>query len=81
MVKILRASSRPYFGAYTFLESEKIIIWKGKKSQVKIFGVPGQIFSIDKKYYVCCKDGAIEIEEWSMSAQKERTLNQMRFLK
>lgn len=46
--RLIRASSEPYSGAFTYLDGEKIIIWKSKlfKSKKKWLGIPGQIAEV-----------------------------------
>lgn len=47
---LIRATSYPYPGAYTFLNKEKIIIWKSDViKDYNVFGQPGQIFTIRKE--------------------------------
>ena len=46
--RLIRASSKPYSGAFTYLNEKKIIIWRSKLiiSKEKWLGVPGQISEI-----------------------------------
>jgi methionyl-tRNA formyltransferase len=66
--RLIRASSQPYSGAFTFLNNEKIIIWKAKPiiPQDKILAMPGHVIKIrkDRKtILVACGHGFLEIEE------------------
>jgi methionyl-tRNA formyltransferase len=54
ILRLIRASSKPYPGAYTFLDNQKIIIWKAQLALLKILGVPGQISLINKIPYISC---------------------------
>lgn len=63
---LIRASSRPYAGAYTFLKDEKIIIWAAEPfASPIIYGRPGQIFCVKGSEYpiVICGDAALKITE------------------
>ncbi len=48
--RIVRASSEPLFGAYTYLNSDKLIIWKSHVETVdyQILGTPGQVARRDE---------------------------------
>lgn len=63
ILRLIRASSRPYAGAYTFLDNQKITIWKAQVSPLEILGVPGQILVIDGNAYIACGCGALHIKE------------------
>lgn len=49
--RLIRASSEPYQGAYTFLKGNKLIIWRATSEPVPTpyLGTPGQVASIDKE--------------------------------
>jgi len=59
--KIIRASGYPFFGAYTYLKNEKLIILEAKKEYPKFsyFSQPGQITERRKngEVTVACSDG------------------------
>jgi methionyl-tRNA formyltransferase len=66
--KLIRASSRPFNGAYTYLNGEKVTIWRAKpiESPGPYLAVPGHIVAVDKKenyIVVACKGGLLAIEE------------------
>lgn len=66
--RLIRASSRPFSGAYSFSESDKIIIWRAKpySFENRFFAIPGHIIKLIKSsgnIVVACNDGMIEIEE------------------
>ncbi|MEI6188211.1 MAG: formyltransferase family protein [Alphaproteobacteria bacterium] len=66
VVKLVRASSYPFLGAYTFLEGqEKVVIWKAKVKEPDflIMAVPGQI--VDNQYVVAGDYRLVEFEEIS----------------
>lgn len=59
ILRLIRASSKPYAGAYTFLDDQKITIWAASLSEIAIYGAPGQIMIINKGIYVVCRDGVL----------------------
>lgn len=63
ILRLIRASSRPYAGAYTFLDNQKITIWKAQVSSLEILGVPGQILVVDGNAYIVCGCGGLQINE------------------
>lgn len=65
IVTLVRASSRPYAGAYTFLGEKKVILWKISINQeYSIYGRPGQICRIYERVFVVCGDfSSIEIHD------------------
>lgn len=63
ILRLIRASSRPYSGSYTFLEGQKIIIWNANLSSIEVCGVPGQVLIIDEIPYIACISGALLISE------------------
>jgi methionyl-tRNA formyltransferase len=66
--RLVRASSHPYKGAYSFLNNEKIIIWKARVvvPEDKFFAIPGHVVALNKAtgtVMVACTDGLLEIQE------------------
>jgi len=66
--RLVRASSHPYKGAYSFLNGEKIVIWKAKPfiPADKFFAIPGHVVAINKaasSVMVACTDGLLEVQE------------------
>jgi methionyl-tRNA formyltransferase len=66
--RLIRASSQPYSGAYTFFDNKKIIIWRANivKPENPFLAVPGHIVKINKdsgSVFVACKDSFIEVTE------------------
>jgi UDP-4-amino-4-deoxy-L-arabinose formyltransferase/UDP-glucuronic acid dehydrogenase (UDP-4-keto-hexauronic acid decarboxylating) len=70
VVRLVRASSRPYRGAYASLEGkESVTIWKARVVDpgVDLLAVPGQIMGAGERGpFVACASGVIEIEEAEM---------------
>ena len=53
----IRAQSRPYPGAFTYLDGEKLIVWRARLSSHTYFGRPGQVARIEKDgVVVVCGD-------------------------
>ena len=65
--RLVRASSEPYKGAFTYFEGEKIIIWRSEIliSDFKSIGTPGQFaeFDLDGNLNVITSKGKIKILE------------------
>jgi methionyl-tRNA formyltransferase len=66
--RLVRASSEPYNGAYSFLNGEKIIIWRAAilDYKEKFLAVPGHVVGIrkdTKSIHVACGTGMLEIRE------------------
>ncbi len=73
--RLVRASSAPYPGAYSFLNGEKIIIWKAGvfKYKEKFLAVPGHVVGIQKEskfIQVACGKGMLEIQEIEYKGKK-----------
>jgi methionyl-tRNA formyltransferase len=73
--RLIRASSEPYSGAYSFLNGEQIIIWKARVyNQVeKYLAIPGHVVGIQKDskaIHVACREGMLEIQEIGYQGEK-----------
>jgi methionyl-tRNA formyltransferase len=73
--RLIRASSEPYSGAYSFLNGEQIIIWKARVyNQVeKYLAIPGHVVGIQKDskaIHVACGEGMLEIQEIGYQGKK-----------
>jgi polysaccharide deactylase WbmS-like protein/formyl transferase-like protein len=83
IARLVRASSRPFAGAFGSLEGkEKVTIWRAKPDfgAVKIVGVPGQIIERrDRGPLVVCGDGVLAIDEAERSGGKLPGSNRFRF--
>jgi len=65
---LIRASSHPFSGAFTYLNGEKVIIWKAKPHQLNddFLAIPGQVLAISKAsgfVLVACKNEVLEVQE------------------
>ena len=72
--RLVRASSNPYKGAFSYLDGKKIIIWKAAVYPAvdKFLAVPGHIIRINKSdntILVACKEGILEIQEIEYEGQ------------
>lgn len=72
--RLVRASSHPYKGAFSYLDGKKIIIWKAAVYPAvdKFLAVPGHIIRINKSdntILVACKEGILEIQEIEYEGQ------------
>ena len=73
--RLIRASSEPYSGAYSFLNGEKIIIWKASvfNNSEKFLALPGHVIGIQKEskaIQVACGEGMLEIQEIEYRGKK-----------
>lgn len=65
--RLIRATSKPYPGAFTFYKgNEKIVIWRADYLEnIKYFGIPGQIAAITTEYIdVVCGEGLLRIHDY-----------------
>lgn len=76
ILRLIRATSKPYPGAFTTKNNNRIIIWKAEKEEtVEVFGSIGQICynSNLKKIIVKCGSGLIEIKDATYENGKDAT--------
>jgi methionyl-tRNA formyltransferase len=53
----VRAQSRPYPGAFTFLAGEQVIVWRARREKVTYYGRPGQVARVSREgVWVICGD-------------------------
>ncbi len=59
----IRAQSKPYPGAFTYLpDKRKLTVWSAVEETDKFYGVPGSVVAIkEESVTVACSDGAIRI--------------------
>lgn len=76
--RLIRATTRPYPGAYTVWDDEKLVLWsaapwpEGKRYNA----MPGQVLAIDGSgIAVQCGDGALWIDDWSLGGDKKLRLH------
>lgn len=68
--KLIRATSKPYPGAFSTYKDEKIIFWRGEVHEnTKYYGIPGQIIHSDKERIdIFCRDGILKVTEYDMES-------------
>lgn len=63
IIRFIRAQTKPYPGAFTYLNNSKLYIWSATLSSIQEKGEPGVIKSLfNGKYVIFCGNGLIEIE-------------------
>ena len=71
IARLVRASSRPFAGAFAFLEGRtRVTIWRARPANLnyEICAVPGQIIGKGQRgILVACGNGRLEIEEAEMA--------------
>ena len=76
---LIRASSKPYSGAYTHLEGQKVVVWSAEliPSAPQYIGLPGQILKIIKKDGIIVKTGenAVLIKQIQISEEADIASN------
>jgi UDP-4-amino-4-deoxy-L-arabinose formyltransferase/UDP-glucuronic acid dehydrogenase (UDP-4-keto-hexauronic acid decarboxylating) len=72
--KLIRASGKPYPGAFTFLNSDRVIIYKSRVVEEKKmwYGIPGQFaeFTKDNTLNILTGDGKLELIEIEFKGKK-----------
>ena len=66
IARLVRAMSRPFDGAFSFLGSERLIVWRARsEASTAWFGAPGQVAErrADGSVAVCTGDGFLVLEE------------------
>jgi methionyl-tRNA formyltransferase len=66
--RLVRASSRPYRGAFSFLDGERITIWRAApfEPQDRFLAVPGHVVEVspaEGTIKVACAKGMLEVQE------------------
>lgn len=66
--RLVRASSRPYKGAFSYLNGERITIWKARPvvPEDKFLAIPGHVVALNKankSIMVACTEGMLEVQE------------------
>lgn len=72
--RLIRASSEPYSGAFTFFEKQKVIIWKAKlvKEDLNWLGIPGQFAEFDENGYLNILTGHKKLKLIEIEINNER---------
>jgi methionyl-tRNA formyltransferase len=66
--RLVRASAKPFGGAFSYLNRQKVIIWRADPiiPEEKYLAIPGHVIALDKdskKIRVACRDGFLEVSE------------------
>ena len=65
----VRAQTRPYPGAFTFLDEEKVIVWRARPVELVAPAPAGTIVDVlDESPVVACGEGALVLEEFQTDA-------------
>src|SRR5262249_38416051 len=65
----VRAQTRPYPGAFTFLDDEKVIVWGARPVELAAAAPAGTIVDVsDEGPVVACGEGGLVLEEIQTSA-------------
>jgi len=69
----VRAQTRPYPGAFTFLEGRKLFVWKTRRFAADYHGIPGLVAeSRAGEAVVTCGQGALILVEAQLEGQEPR---------
>jgi UDP-4-amino-4-deoxy-L-arabinose formyltransferase/UDP-glucuronic acid dehydrogenase (UDP-4-keto-hexauronic acid decarboxylating) len=58
---LVRAVTRPFPGAFSYVGDRKAIFWKVEETSLDSSAAPGDVVSVDP-FVIACKDGAVKIE-------------------
>jgi len=69
ILRLIRAVSKPYPGAYSFYEGRKVIIWHARSLDTKRYiGLPGQIVDIKRdNLYVMTGSGLLSVNDYEFT--------------
>ncbi len=67
---LVRAVTRPYPGAFTFLDGRKVFIWKATPLDEETGATPGRVVSWEPLVIAAGK-GAVKVEDWSQGLTKD----------
>lgn len=76
IVKLVRATSKPYPGAYSFIKDRKITIWDAiEEKELNIKGVVGRILLIKNNHFLIQSgNGLLWIKEFDIEGEKGKSL-------
>lgn len=79
----IRAQTHPYPGAFSYINGEKIVIWKARLNNIKYYGTPGQIARVDENgvYVICGNQQSIILEIIEIKNEKSRAEKVIRSVK
>ncbi len=75
LARLVRASSEPFAGAYSFLGSDKVVVWRAHPEVLKYpyLGVPGQVVQVRRpagEVVVLTGEGVLVLEEIEMPGSR-----------
>jgi methionyl-tRNA formyltransferase len=85
---LIRASAEPYDGAYTYLNGEKVIVWRAQPyyPPYEFYAIPGHVVSVSKEagVLVACGKGMLRLQKIesngnSMAAEDQIKSIRLRF--
>lgn len=73
--KLIRATSKPYPGAFSYYKDRKIIFWRAMVLEnTKYYGIPGQlIHSNHEGIDIFCRDGILRVTDYEIEAETRFT--------
>lgn len=73
VLSLIRASTYPHPGAFTFSNTVKVKILVADKCRMPIKGVIGRILDVSEnhQFVVQCRDGVVKVRDWSADAAWE----------
>lgn len=79
IVRLIRASTTPHPGAFTYEKDSNIIIWEAKTELRAENGVIGRILSVDSNngFLVQCGEGLVRVLKWTSSDSWNPRVGQM----
>lgn len=73
LVRLIKASSRPYRGAYCYLDEDELIVWDAVVSDFpgEFVAVPGSLISVtDDSKIVACGSGCVQLLDYSFAREQ-----------
>lgn len=69
---LIRASSKPLPGAFTYYKNEKIIVQRAKPENIKYIGIPGRIIKfVEENILVSTANGAIWLTDYEIESTEK----------
>ena len=73
--KLIRATSKPYPGAFSYYKDRRIIFWRAEVHEnTKYYGIAGQIIQSDQySIDIFCRDGILRVTEYEIESETSFT--------
>ena len=79
VINMVRALNRPYPGAFSFRNGDKVKVYSASLPNITIKGVPGRVCYINKKGpFVLCSDRAIMLHNYTIDRGKQREITNLK---